>query len=665
MRIYNQSNASFLNSVYQGKDLSLEGIYQKCEKTCKWAALNPFTKKRVRQEAVCNGLFQLHVALDAGMKCTEEEKGRLFALVNKYVSADKIEGASSPLLSKIRYFYSYFQTETKPVCEQAVRETIRKWNLDIAQQFRPQEDKDLLAEYRKNPCFLEDCRALSTDWRLMGQEKAFVELLDLIDPIKTGMSTEEFQELVQELPNAEDREFLQGKLDARLYAAKTQDGLWKKAVDQAAQRLKVLVEEDEVALKRADEMANALIGKYSRHLGILNLQEFAETPKTELQQEFYEFVLRDSMSPKVFFEHRACADLMRSFEFNECMATYQHDFSWDARGVPMVKGNKAYQAWTEIDWTRVYVPHCFARESYRSIRKRLFTQRAEEQLSGSFVKPTKLYYLEDGLIEHHPTKWKASEFDRFFEGKESKFQSYASETELVPEWKKQEPMRVNLLVSNVSWAPGASNAHSHVEFQTKGDEFTFEATGKKLVEWKKYSFGMASDPHLSERRTQNIFSRIFEMVPMLGRHFRTKMENSDHAQFNRWRHIIRLNSSFEIKEEHKKPLLDLMKGYKNDEFYFSLQTRNCTDLNEKILRIVKPELLIPRKVYGYQSFPKDSMANKVLKWMHNSNKWVRVPLTSLILKIFGSRWSELGGRMYVNSPWLQGASIGVLNSQFL
>jgi len=465
---------------------------------------------------------------------------------------------------------------------------------------------------------------------------------DEVSSLDIGISTQYLKEEILPTLKDADREVI-GKLIAERETKYVSNINWKKAVDE----LETEYWKKKASLNEAKEFSEkawkTIEEKYPNYLPLLDDKNYAK--------EFKEWVFRDKLDIGVFFESRACVELMKDFTLPEHLSTCGDKIGIEENRVPsfLVDGETKKVPWISLAWDKIFIGNEYIREDFKYIDKEI----------GSLVDRNLYYMPKRGLTEHNPIKNKYLDIENI--------PAFSRETVTLKG--DAEPCAdITPIISYQESGPSVEGTHVYIQLRIPKGEVFFD-NGERKIAMDVYPVGIARDSRVRESKKKSLIYKITNIVLKSLKRENVILAFPDQNELYRNRKFDKLNKPINLTPEQFTKIKGLFaeyqesyeNGVKTGEFKkaFQIVNSNCTNLIQDIYTSIDMQPL-PRKLPIYHLLnPK--IAKKFFRFDHKKMpKLGRVGL-KLFSKALGARGDDVQKNLFGNTTWLQRATIGLIN----
>lgn len=436
------------------------------------------------------------------------------------------------------------------------------------------------------------------------------EYLDEVRPLNVGFDTKYLENnILPDIQEAKGKEIFRSLLKERKALADN-DEEWEKAVSKLEKDYKKAIQKIEAADKRGQEIWNTLETNYKEYIHILDDPVIAK--------DFKDWVLRDKLNISVFFESRACTQLMKLMKIPEHISTCGDTIELK-NFTPYIKKEGEFVPWTEIPWNKVFLADEMLKTDLRT------TDHAV-----SSKKDRNYYYMpEKGLVKHNPLELDFKNFESL--------EPFKTVTITIPS-KDAVSADITPVVTSEGKLPSINGTHAYIEVRIpKGEAFQDEETGEWKVEMKVYPFGVASNPHFKSSKLSSIPYLLGHVLPKMMKDYPVEFFMPDQNEFYRTRRFVKLKKRISINQTQLDNLFKLLKSYEKsqDQTYsgkdkktFHMSLENCSQLPTTVYGAIGMDPL-PRTL-PLHHFIAPGAGQNFVKLAHKFPSFITKTVTSLM-----------------------------------
>ena len=463
------------------------------------------------------------------------------------------------------------------------------------------------------------------------------EYLDEVRPLNIGFDTKYLENnILPDIQEVKGKELFRSLLSERKALANN-DEEWEKAVSKLENDYKKAIQRIEAADKRGQEIWNTLETDYKEYIHIL------DDPK--IAKDFKDWVLRDKLNLSVFFESRACTQIMKLMKIPEHISTCGDKI--ELKNVtPCIKKEGVFVPWTEIPWNKVFLADEMSKTDLGVTDKAISSKKER----------TYYYMPEKGFVKHNPLEIDLKNFESL--------EPFKTITITIPS-KEAVSADITPVVTSEGNTPSINGTHAYIEVRIpKGEAYQDEVTGEWKVEMKVYPFGVASNPHFKSSKLNSIPYLLGHVLPKMMKDYPVELFMPDQNEFYRTRRFVKLKKRIAINKTQLDNLFNLLKSYQKsqdptyfgkDKKTFHMSLENCSQLPKTVFEAIGMDPL-PRTL-PLHHFLQPGIGHNFVKFTHRSFPSF---ITKTITSLMGAKEHKMKD-LNIATTWLIEACMAIEN----
>lgn len=466
---------------------------------------------------------------------------------------------------------------------------------------------------------------------------------DDLSNLNSGISTKDLKEkVIPDIKHDKDKKYLYALIQEREELA-ANESCWFDAIDQMEEEYKNCLQKQNEAFYTGKKLWQTLQNELPQYLYLLD--------NKKIRQEFKDWVIRDKQSPHVFFQSRACVQMMKEFAISDHIVTCKDKLYLDENKVPhILQEGKGNIPWNRIPWDEIFIANEYIREDVKILDSEIGSKKKRN-----------LYYMpERGLTEHEVLNNNVDSFNTL--------RPFRHEVIVLKEGELPKS-DITPVISYESNKPTVADTHVYVELRIPDGEVFIE-DGVRKVKMKVYPFGVGHDTKIRNSKRTNSFYFLTNVLPNAMKVDPIELFMPDQNEFYRTRQFTKLDERVKLEKNELEQVIQVLQSFQRssqnleykgpDKKTFHASLNNCTQFPTAIYKVLKKYPL--PKAMPLHHCMNPGLGKTLVKFIHKSLPgFLRTIVVGTLGVISGGKGKTRPKDFHVNTTWLQRVTMELIN----